>query len=119
MTVSALAKQSALLGFLLVLLSCSGGTGGSGSPVVAVGTVTDLGSIVVNGVVFDTTDATITLNGQRGSAADLRIGQVVTVHGTRDLSGVVGTAETVAVDRHAKGPIDSLAPATNSLVILG
>jgi hypothetical protein len=81
--------------------------------------VTDLSSVVVNGVVFDTADATITLNGQRGSEADLQLGQVVTVRGTLDPSGVVGTAETVAVDRHAQGPIDSLDPTTNSLVVLG
>jgi hypothetical protein len=119
MTVSISIKRWALLGLLLGLMSCSGGTGGSGSPVVAVGTVTDRGSIVVNGVVFDTADATITLNGQRGSEADLQLGQVVTVRGTLAPSGMVGTAETVAVDRHAQGPVDSLDLTTRSLVVLG
>jgi hypothetical protein len=99
-----------------------GGTGGSGidsQSVVSAGTVTGFGSIVVNGVTFDTSDATIILNGQRGAEADLQLGHVVTVQGTRAPSGTVGTAATVTFDSHAEGPIDSLNPATNSLVVLG
>lgn len=99
-----------------------GGTGGSGidsQSVVSVGTVTGFGSIVVNGVTFDTANATITLNGQPGAEADLQLGHVVTVQGTRDLNGAVGIAETVVFENNAEGPIDSLNPATNSLVVLG
>jgi hypothetical protein len=110
----------ALLGLFLVLLSCSsGGTGGTGSPVVASGAVTGLGSIVVNGITFDTAGAIIIIDGQPGSAADLRLGQVATVRGTREPGGTVGTAETVIVDHNARGPIDSLDPATKRLVVLG
>ena len=120
MTMAVSIPRWALLGFLLVSMSCtSGGTGGSGSPVVAVGTVTGFGSIVVNGVKFDTTDATIILNGRRGSEADLQLGHVVTVRGTRGPNGTVATAETVAVDNSAEGPIDSIDLATNHLVVLG
>jgi hypothetical protein len=108
-----------LLTLLVGLLSCSGGTGGTGSPVVAVGTVSEFGSIVVNGIVFDTAGATITLNGQPGSVADLRLGQVVTVRGTLGSSGTVGTAETVTFDNHARGPIDSLDRVMQRLVVLG
>jgi hypothetical protein len=99
-----------------------GGTGGSGinsEPVVVFGTVSGFGSIVVNGITFDTANATITLNGQPGSEADLQLGHVVTVQGTRDLSSAVGIAETVAFESNAEGPIDSINPATNSLVVLG
>ena len=118
-------KRCALLGLLVVLMSCAGsqdggGTGGTGSPVVASGPVTGFGSIFVNGIEFDILDdTTITLNGQPGSEADLRLGHVVTVRGTRDPSGTVGTAQTVAFENNAEGPIDSIDPATNSLVVLG
>jgi hypothetical protein len=100
-------------------MSCSGGTGGSGSPVVAVGSVTEVGSVVVNGIKFDTTGASIIVNGQPGSEADLQLGQVVTVHGRLAPSGVAGTAETVVIEINAKGPIDSIDAEENSLVVLG
>jgi hypothetical protein len=119
MTAFPFITRLALLGLLLVLMSCGGGIGGSGSPVVAVGTVTEVGSVVVNGIAFDTAGATITLNGQPGSEADLRLGQVVTVRGTLAPSGVAGTAETVAIENTATGPIESLDLAANSLVVLG
>jgi hypothetical protein len=84
-----------------------------------VGTVTGFGSIVVNGIAFDTAGATVTLDGQPGSAADLRLGHVVTVRGTLAPSGVVGTAQTVVFENNARGPIASIDPATNRLVVLG
>ena len=120
MTVSVSITRWALLGLLLVLLSyCSGGTGGTGSPVVASGTVTGFGSIVVNGIAFDIASATITLDGQHGSAAALRLGHVVTVRGTLDSGGTVGTAETVLVETNATGPIASIDHTANRLVVLG
>jgi hypothetical protein len=112
-------QRWALLGLLLLLTSCGGGTGGSGSPVVASGPVTDFGSIVVTGITFDTEDATITVNGQPGSEADLRLGHVVTVRGKLDPGGTVGTAETVAFESNLRGPIDSIDTDDNSLVVLG
>jgi type IV secretory pathway VirB3-like protein len=119
MTGSVSIKRWVLLGLLLVLMSCSGGTGGSGSPVVAVGTVTEIGSVVVNGIKFDTAGASIILNGQQGSEADLQVGQVVTVRGRLAPSGVTGIAETVIFENNAKGPIDSIDLATARLVVLG
>ena len=119
MTGSVSIKHWVLLGLLLVLMSCSGGTGGSGSPVVAVGSVTEVGSVVVNGIKFDTTGASIIINGQPGSEADLQLGQVVTVRGGLAPSGVAGTAETVVIEINAKGPIDSIDAEENSLVVLG
>jgi hypothetical protein len=69
MMVSVYLKRCALLGLLLGLLSCGGGISGTGRPVVASGTVTGFGSIIVNGIEFDTSDATILFDSQRGSAA--------------------------------------------------
>jgi cytoskeletal protein CcmA (bactofilin family) len=125
MTMSISIMRWALLALLLGLLSCSGGTGGTGiddqpeRSVVVFGAVTNFGSVVVNGIAFDTTDAAITLNGQRGSAADLQLGHIVTVRGTLDPSGIVGTADTVAAATQARGAIASIDPATNRLVVLG
>jgi Domain of unknown function (DUF5666) len=120
MTVHVSMQRWALLGLLLVLTSCgSGGTGGSGSPVVASGTVTGFGSIVVTDITFNIEDATITVNGQPGSATDLRLGHVVTVRGTRAPRGAMGTAETVVFESNVRGPIASIDTDDNSLVVLG
>ena len=125
MTVSFDIKRWVLLGLLFVLTSCSGtgmdsgGSGGTGSPVVSSGSVTGFGSIIVNGTEYDTSDASITLNGQPGSEADLRLGQVVTVRGTLAPGGTVGSAETIRVASNVAGPIDSIDPEDDRLVVLG
>src|SRR5262245_12755267 len=113
MTVSISLPRWVLLGCLLVVMSCSGGTSGTGSPVVSVGTVTGFGSVVVNGVECHTASATIPLRGQRPAGGDLRCGQVVTVRGTLDPGGLLGIAETVVVDNNAIGPIDGIDLATS------
>ena len=120
MTISVGIRRWACLGLLVtMMMSCGGGTGGTGSPVVASGTVAGFGSVVVNGITFDTSGAAIMVNGQNGSEADLSLGQVVTVQGTLDANGATGTAATVVFENSAEGPIDSLTPATRSLVVLG
>ena len=120
MTVSVSMQRWALLGLLLVLTSCGGGgTGGSGSPVVVSGPVTEFGSIVVTGITFNIEDATITVNGQPGSEADLRLGHVVMVRGTLVPGGTAGTAETVVFESNIRGPIASIDTDDNSLVVLG
>lgn len=115
----------ALLGLLLGLMSCGGGIGGTGitdqpgTSAVVVGAVTRVDSLVVDGITFDTTDAAITLNGQRGVLAELQVGQVVTVRGTLAPSRVVGTAATVAFASIAQGPIARIDSTTNRLLVLG
>lgn len=126
MTAFAWIKRCALLGCLCALLSCSGGgTGGTGIDaqpgrmVLVFGVVTNVDKLVVNGITFDTTKATLTRNGEPGRVADLRLGQVVTVQGTLEPSQTTVTATTVMVARHAVGPITRLDPATRQLVVLG
>lgn len=120
MTVGRALTRWSLLGLLLLgLSSCGGGTGGTGSPVVAVGTVMALGSIVVNGLTFDTTGAAITRDGQPGTPTALRVGHVVTVRGTLRPDGLGGTAESVALDLQIIGPLSRLDLAANRLVVLG
>ena len=63
------------------------GTGGGGVPpatasAVSYGTITQFGSIWVNGVEFSTGNASFRIKGQPGAASDLRIGMVVRVDGS-------------------------------------
>jgi hypothetical protein len=106
----------------LALVSCggggqsaSGGSGGTGA--VARGSVSQIGSIFVNGVEYDTRGATIHIPGQAPyvdstgttGGSDILVGMLVTVHGTIDANGVTGTADTVTYSRALVGQVSALA----------
>jgi len=80
---------------------------------VAFGTITQFGSIFVNGVKYDTSTATIIIDGAEATEDDLGVGMVVFVQGTVNEDGVTGVAEVVIVDDNLKGPIRYVTPATD------
>lgn len=94
----------------------TGGIEGSG---IAVGTISGFGSIIVNGVRFDTSSATITVEGQPATQASLAVGQVVRVSGSFDNNGTTGTADAVRYDDILEGPIASINLAASTLTVLG
>lgn len=100
----------------------SGGTGGSG---MSTGAITRFGSVFVNGVEYDTTHATITLDGSATpvSQSQLATGMVVTVNGTVNANGTSGTATSVAFTDNLQGIVDSntvnASSRTGRLVALG
>ncbi len=124
-----------ILSFILSFAAGCGGSGGSGTPVVnppppppvggigrtgiAQGPISTFGSVVVNGVRYETTSAAFTVNGLSGSQDDLRVGQVITVSGTIDDNGVDGNADEVNFDDNVKGPIQSIDLALSQIVVLG
>src|ERR1044072_2755560 len=79
-------QRFALLGAAaaLFIAGCGGGTGGTGatgsSPAVSIGVMTK-GSIIVNGVHFDDSTATIRIDDRAGTGAELQNGMVVKVRG--------------------------------------
>jgi len=111
----------------LVLAACSGGSGNSvagidrtGAPVIAsYGTVSAFGSVVVNGVHYNTSGATFTIDGDAGAQSDLGIGDVVLVKGSLDSGGATGVATSVRFDNNLEGPIASIDTAANTFVALG
>ena len=126
------------LGFLalLALSACGGGgsggspdqppidpdpppTGGIGRTGIAIGPVTTFGSIVVNGVRYETTSASFTIDGESGSQDDLDVGDVVIVTGTIDDNGLTGSADSVIFDDAVTGPVESIDLGANSIVVLG
>lgn len=103
----------------------SGGTGGTG---ISYGSVSGFGSVIVNGVRFNTSNATVSVNGQPGpdEATDpyrgLAVGMVVKVEGLFDPAGTTGTAIQVSYAHNVKGPIDQLVPidaTTRQATVLG
>lgn len=97
----------------------AGPVGGIGRNGFAVGSISTFGSIVVNGVRYDTSSATFTVNDTAGNESDLRVGQIVAVTGTIDENGTTGTAETVTFDDNVTGPVESVDLVGSELVVLG
>ncbi len=122
-------RASIALTVAMVLVACGGGGGAQtagidrgGAPAVAVvskGTLTGFGSVVVNGVRFDTSGAVFGIDGSSGTESDLRIGQVIVVKGTLDDDGTTGTADDVSFEDNVEGPIQSIDVAGNTMVVLG
>lgn len=124
-----------ILGFILAFTAGCGGSGsgntavadpppppptsGIGRTGIAMGPISTFGSIVVNGVRYDTSSAIFTINGLSGSQDDLNVGDVVTVSGTIDDNGVDGDADEVNFDDNVKGPVQSIDLALSQIVVLG
>lgn len=94
----------------------SGGVGRTG---IFMGPISNFGSIIVNGVRYDTDEAEFEINDDVGSQADLAVGMIVIVEGSIDDNGTTGKADRVIYDDAVKGPIDSIDAALNELVVLG
>ena len=94
-------------------------TGGIGRTGIAAGPISTFGSIVVNGVRYETSSATFTINDGAGTEDDLRVGDVVVVKGTIDENGTTGTADEVTFEDAVTGPVDSIDLIGSSLVVMG
>src|SRR5512143_2353559 len=84
--------------------SSSGSPAGTAATKVLVGTMTK-GSIIVNGVRFDDTTASIDEDNVAIAPADLGDGMLVKVKGTVNADGITGTAEKVEVESEVRGAI--------------
>jgi len=123
-------KLSALI-ITAALTACGGSGSGSGDPTAGIdaggspvlafarGTISGFGSVIVNGVHYDTSGATISIDGSVGSESDLAVGQVVTVRGTIDDNGTTGDATEVSFEDLVEAPIESIDLAAGSFVALG
>jgi hypothetical protein len=89
----------------LVTACSSGGESGTGlqPSQTTVGEISGFGSIFVNGVEFNTDNATLTIDGQPASETNLSVGMVVTVNGTVNADGVTGTASSVTAKTEVEG----------------
>ncbi|WP_155307532.1 DUF5666 domain-containing protein [Desulfosarcina widdelii] len=103
-----------------------GGTGGTG---ISSGSVTAIGSVHVNGVRYDTSDAEIFVEGQSKGFGDeevlnnLKVGMVVRVEGELEDSEN-GIAEKVYFNDDLRGPVkvgsfQQIDPETAQIVVLG
>src|SRR3954467_6783643 len=93
------------------LVGCGGGGGDSknspGSAVLSSGVMTK-GSVILNGVHFDDSGATITCARESKTPAFLQTGMVVEVKGLRNQDGFTGVAQQVNVLTEVRGVIQSI-----------
>ena len=108
MTILSIRNCCLLAWMAMALGSCAGGGGtlvaggGIGGTGVTSGPVTGFGSIEANGAVYDTSNASFTVDGQAGATQnDLKVGQVVTMKFT--ISGISRNATSVLYEDTVEG----------------
>jgi hypothetical protein len=123
--------------FVTLAAGCGGGGGGGTTPVVdppppppvggigrtgvAMGPISTFGSVVVNGVHYETTNTTFTFDDNPSTEDQLEVGDIVLVKGTINDDDVTGTADTVFSDDTVTGPITagSISLTANQFEVLG
>ncbi|MDA8412856.1 MAG: DUF5666 domain-containing protein [Desulfobacteraceae bacterium] len=106
---------------IMALAGCDGGGGGGSTqttPGVSRGVITKLGSVFVNGVEFDTSAATITMENPDDSITGLKVGMVVTVKASFSDS-THGKASSITFADNLAGPIATFDNAAGTMTVLG
>ncbi len=114
----------ALCATALTLTGCGGGDGDGGTGVSSrtgftVGPITGMGSIIVNGIRFDDSNARISDDDGERLRSSLKLGMLARVRST-DVTGTTGTATSVEVGGELRGRISGAPnPTARTFVVLG
>jgi len=102
-------------------LLSSGGIGGSGiSNGTSIGMITGFGSIWVNGVRYDVSNARFSRDGLSNvTQSDYRLGEIVTIRGSVNADGVSGIADSVEFDDLLEGTISQVNADGTTIYVLG
>ena len=111
----------------LFIAGCGGSSSGSGpivqpvliTDVVSIGTITGFGSVIANGIEFNTDTAAVTMNGQPGNLSDLRVGMVVAIRGTVHGQTRAAVATQIMFSNEAEGPVRNINTLQNRFEVLG
>ncbi len=104
-------SSTATLLLACLLIGCVGGetttadNGGIGGTGVSQGEIDSFGSIFVTGIEWDLAGATIELDGQPATEADLRVNMQVRVIGEIEPGGTTAVATAVTYDSSLVGPV--------------
>ena len=114
----------AVIALLAGLGACGGGSDHKDSvtPVPTTGTlsagvITGFGSVYVDGVRYDTTSASVTMDDETATQAQLKVGQYVEVKG--HAHGDAHHADVIRYHNVLEGPISSIDDIGNSFVAMG
>jgi hypothetical protein len=111
---------------LAVLVTACGGGGGSsgasasgtGKTTHVTGVIAGFGSVIVNGVHFESDSAAVTLEGQPGTVGDLKVGEVVHLEATTDGQGRMH-ATTIDQERLIQGVVQAVDAGADTLTVEG
>lgn len=108
----------------VTMSACGGGGGGGGTtatpgPAVSKGVVTALGSVVVNGVTFSTTAATVKIDDNPSAADQLKVGMVVKVRGSSDDAAKTGAATLIEANDALEGTISAVDAPNKTITVMG
>src|SRR5262249_22691322 len=81
--------------------------------------ITGFGSVFVGGIEFDTSGATVTIEGDLAVVEDLKLGMVASVRGRVDARSGRGIADRIAVEHLVEGPVGAVDTASGTLTRLG
>ena len=107
-----ISRRSWLAMAVTTLAACGGGGGGvaglpgtGGTGIYAQGSIAGFGSVIVNSVKYDDTQAKVQIDGVAATSADLRLGMVAEVQGQRGTDPTLGTASSIVVWSIGQGRI--------------
>lgn len=107
----------------LALHACGGGVEGQGTGSVSYseGPIGGFGSVIVNGVHFDDSQARIVdVDGHTLQSADLKLGMTVQIDaGAIDPASLTAVAQTITVGSDLTGPVSANDLGTSTLTVLG
>ena len=99
------------------------GIQGTGAPVASgvtsVGPISGFGSIIQDGIEYQTSSAQIHVDDQPGTEAQLQVGQVVTIKGTVNPDGTTGVATDVSFVADLRGPVATVDVNAGTFTVLG
>jgi hypothetical protein len=112
---------AATLVLALVLVSVTkAGIQGSGIRRVATfGTITPGSELIVNDVAYDTSGASVVINGEPGSVGRLHSGHIVSIKGTVPEKGGKATADEITLVSEVRGEITAVNVSAGTLTVLG
>ncbi len=113
----------AVVAAALAAVACGGGVGSGGTGSFASGPITGFGSVIVNDVRFDDSNATVEDgDGVRRSRNDLKLGMTVDIDSgviTSGVSGATASATRIRYDSQLRGPVTAVDVAGGGFSVLG
>lgn len=114
-----------ILAAALALTACGGGYSSSkpmaANSMVTMGAIKSMSqsSMTVNATQFQMAGATVAIDGQPGQESDLKVGDVVQVKSHHDDGSGDDMADEVDFRGAVQGPVTSIDPTTQTLIVLG
>lgn len=113
--------KALMLAVALASLTSCGGSDSPAPPVAthtAIGTISGFGSVIVNGIRFDDSGASISMDDATATRDRLRVGMMVQIRGRIHADGT-GVADSIKYNDCVQGPITAMNQVQNTVMVLG